>query len=190
MVSIINTCSTRVYMRYIIKFSLFHCYFSYNINWPNQNQPLCKIRLFILNVTWAIATWTLVGASIDRFLCSSHIVKYRRLSTKRMAKYFLIGISLLFVLIFIEIFYCFEASVPNVPVACYGRNLSCRIYNDWMALLFDIVLPGIFLTIFGMLTIRNVRSRFIQPNMIRIPIRNNERNLTRMLLIQVSKKRE
>jgi hypothetical protein len=169
---------------------------SYNVNWPNENRPLCKIRLYFLSVAWATATWCLVGASIDRFLCSSYSNAYRRFSNNRMAKRFVIGIFIFFALVFIETTYCFEASVPNVPVACYGRNLPCQLFNDWVSLLFDIILPSIFLFIFGALTIRNVRTRIIHPttnpvNPVdasnnRLSMRINDRNLTRMLLIQVN----
>ncbi|CAF2565245.1 unnamed protein product [Rotaria sp. Silwood2] len=165
----------------------------YSVNWPNENQPMCKIRQYLLNVTWAMGTWCLVGANIDRFLCSHHSVTYRRLSARQTARRFLVGILIFFALLFIEVVYCFEASVPNVPVACYGRNIPCRLFNDWAALSFDIVLPSICLAIFGSLTIRNVRSRVVYPavnsnstNSDRLPMRNNDRNLTRMLLVQVN----
>ncbi len=169
---------------------------SYNINWPNDNRPLCKIRLYLLSVSWAMAIWALVGASIDRFLCSSNSATYRRLSSIRLARRFLIGIFIFFALLYIEAFYCFEPSVPNVPVACYAYNLPCRLFNDWVNLSVDIILPSICLAIFGTLTIRNARRRIVYPTINLInPIRTNnkalsmpynDRNLTRMLLIQVS----
>ncbi|CAF1084840.1 unnamed protein product [Rotaria sordida] len=156
---------------------------------------MCKIRLYILSISWAIATWCLVGASIDRFLCSSPSAIYRQWSTNRIARRYVIGVFIFYALLFIQVFYCFEASVPNVPVACYGRNLPCRLFNDWVALRVDIVLPSLFLAIFGVLTIRNVQTRMIHPtvhavnsnntNNNRLLMRNKERNLTRMLLIQV-----
>ncbi|CAF4015700.1 unnamed protein product [Adineta steineri] len=174
----------------------------YNVNWPNQNPYMCKIRLFLLSVSWAMAAWALVGASMDRFLCSNHSAVYRGWSTCRTAKRYLIGILTFFVLLFAQVFYCFEASVPNVPVACYGRDLPCRIFNDWISIAFDIVIPSIFLAVFGTLTIRNARPRVVHPRISSIqvaiasninnnnnnntaPSRNNDRNLTRMLLIQV-----
>jgi len=170
--------------------------FSYDVIWPNENQPTCKIHLYFLNITWAMGIWCLVGANIDRFLCSHHSVTYRRLSTRRTARRFLIGIFIFFALLFIEVIYCFEASVPNVSVVCYGRNIPCRLFNDWAALSFDIVLPSIFLAIFGSLTIRNVRLRVVHPtvnpvnsnntNNERLSMQNSDRNLTRMLLVQVN----
>lgn len=169
--------------------------FSYNFNWPNQNQPVCKIRQYILNVTWPMGIWCLVGANMDRFLCSHSSINFRRWSTIRTARRYLFGTLIFFGILFTEVIYCFEASVPNVPVACYGRNIPCRLFNDWAALSFDIVVPSICLGFFGVLTIRNVRSRVIHPTSIpsnrnqlvheRAPMRNHDRNLTRMLLFQV-----
>ena len=163
---------------------------SYNVNWPNENQIMCKIRQYFLNVSWAMGIWCLVGANIDRYLCSHRTPANRRLSTVRTAKYFIIGNFIFFGILFIEVVYCFEASVPGVPVACYGRNIACRIFNDWAALSFNIVLPSIFLAIFGALTIRNTRLRIVQPMINSVNTNNinnntNDRNLTRMLLIQV-----
>ncbi|UJR18010.1 hypothetical protein I4U23_004911 [Adineta vaga] len=164
----------------------------YNVNWPNENPIACKTRQLVLNVTWAMGTWCLVGANIDRYLCSHPSVTYRQLSTNRVAKLFLLGLLIFFVLLFVEVIYCFEGSIPNVPVLCYGRNIPCRVFNDWAALLFDIILPSICLAIFGSLTIRNIRLRIIHPirNILttrnsRTLLRYNDRNLTRMLLIQV-----
>ncbi|CAF1271541.1 unnamed protein product [Adineta steineri] len=169
----------------------------YNINWPNENQAPCKIRLYLLNISWAVAIWALVGANIDRFLCSHHSVIYRQLSTSQLAKRFLMGIFTFFAFVFIEIYYCVEAKVPNVPVACYGRNLPCRVINDWVYLGVDIILPSIIISIFGTLTIRNARLRIVRPitNLIHqitttknniVLTRRNDRNLTHMLFIQVS----
>ncbi|CAF1307116.1 unnamed protein product [Adineta ricciae] len=150
----------------------------YNINWPNENQLLCKTRLYLLNISWSSAIWILVGANIDRFLCSHQSVAYRRL-------------------IYTEVLHCVEARVPNVPVSCYGRDLPCRIVNDWVYLGVDIVFPSVVITIFGILTIRNTRSRIIHPTINSFPhavrttqqsilARKSGRNLTRMLFIQVS----
>ncbi|CAF1364909.1 unnamed protein product [Adineta ricciae] len=164
----------------------------YSVNWPNENQVACKVRQFILNVTWAMGAWCLVGANIDRYFCSHSSITVRQLSTNRMAKRVILGMFIFFCLLFVEVIYCFEGSIPNVPVLCYGRNIPCRMFNDWAALLFDIILPSICLATFGLMTIRNIRMRVVQP--VRKPTTNsgsrlltrfNDRNLTRMLLIQV-----
>ena len=110
-----------------------------------------------------------------------------------MAKRVIFAMFIFCCLLFVEVIYCFEGSIPNVPVLCYGRNIPCRMFNDWAALLFDIILPSICLATFGLMTIRNIRTRVVQPvrrpttnSGSRLLIRFNDRNLTRMLLIQVS----
>ncbi|CAF2893584.1 unnamed protein product [Rotaria sp. Silwood2] len=167
----------------------------YNLNWPNTNQPVCKTRLFILTTCFSVAVWTLVGASSDRYLRSSALVKFRNFSTVQTARRILIIIITGSVLVFLEVFYCYEASVPNVPVACYPQSLPCRLYNDWMLILFTTVIPSCFMAVFGSLTIRNIRTRVVQPVMHvefrnntanqNVRLRLNDRNINHMLLIQV-----
>lgn len=185
---------------YIIRYQIFPLCFSYGITWPNQTQPVCKIRLLILTVCWAIATWAFVGASMDRYLCSSSSVVFRARSTIRTARQFLTGISIISTIIFIEVLYCYEASVPNVPVACYSHNLACQLYNDWMTILYIIAVPSIFMSVFGILTVLNIRKRIIHPVTAtkKMPIVNRremqphlkriDHNLRKILFIQVSLK--
>ncbi|CAF1411842.1 unnamed protein product [Adineta ricciae] len=166
----------------------------YSITWQVENGPMCKFRVYSISIAWAVAIWALVGASIDRFLCSSRLVARRQLSTLQMERRYIIVVFTFFTLLFIEVLYCFEAHVPNVPVACYGRNMICRIAIDWIYLLLIIILPSILLIAFGILTMRNIRTRVIRPtigpmqntvsnNTTNLP-RNDERTLTKMLLVQ------
>lgn len=177
---------------------IFLSYFSYGINWPNQNQPICKIRLFILMVCWSMATWSFVGASIDRYLCSSSSAANRLKSTARLARQYMTVMLIISIVLFLEIFYCYDASVPNVPVACYTHNLACQIYNDWVNILFDIIIPSGFMAFFGILTILNIRKRIIHPistantvvvtNPVNMQssLKKIDHNLRKVLLIQVS----
>ncbi|CAF4271793.1 unnamed protein product, partial [Adineta steineri] len=132
-----NPCS--IYLSWSSITSLI--FICYNVNWPNENDIACKVRQLFLNVTWPMGIWCLVGANIDRYFCSHSSMTLRQFSTNQMAKRFILGIFVLFLLLFIEVVYCFEGSIPNVPVLCYGRNIPCRLYNDWAALLFDIIPP-------------------------------------------------
>jgi hypothetical protein len=170
--------------------------FSYNFNWPNENAPACKIRIYVLNVCFGVSSWALVSANVDRYLSSSVSIHYRQLSTARTARRLLTIIFVVCTLIYLEIFYCYQASVPNVPVACYPQISACQLYNDWMLILFTSIMPSVFMAIFGLLTIRNIRTCVIQP--IRKPVttvntivkqarsRKNDRNISQMLLVQVS----
>ncbi|CAF3434686.1 unnamed protein product [Rotaria socialis] len=165
------------------------------INWPNQNQFLCKIRLSISSICFAVAAWALVAASSDRYLHSSRLVKYRSLSTVQTARLLLMIISTVCILAYTEVLYCYQASVPNVPVACYPQSFSCRLYNDWMLIMVNTIIPSFSMVNFGSLTIRNIRPGVIYPikrcdlpNDIvnhNLRLRRNDGNISRMLLIQV-----
>jgi hypothetical protein len=145
-----------------------------------------------------MSTWSFVGASIDRYLRSSESITHRSWSTSQTARRFLIIILILSVLIFGEIFYCFEASVPNVPVACFPYSPICQLYNEWMNIMYNIMIPNGFMAGFGILTLLNVRKQIIHPT---LPIsigatvhrinhqsrmRKIDQYLRRLLLVQVS----
>ncbi|UJR07479.1 hypothetical protein I4U23_011768 [Adineta vaga] len=162
----------------------------YGINWPNQYPPLCKIRLFILMICWSVATWAFVGATMDRYLCSNSSVIRRLKSTNRTAKRFLLLFLIISIFLFVQIFYCYKASVPNVPVACYTETLACQMYNDWTNILYNILIPSIFMAIFGILTIINVRKRIIHPTQnrntnVQPRLKKIDRNLRKILFVQI-----
>ncbi|CAF1242415.1 unnamed protein product [Adineta ricciae] len=162
----------------------------YGISWPNHNPPLCKIRLFTLMVCWSMSTWAFAGAMMDRYLCSNPLVIHRLKSTVRTARRFLIFFFILSIALFAQIFYCYEASVPNVPVACYTQTLACQIYNDWTNILYNILIPSIFMTIFGVLTISNLRRRTVHPiqtnTQTQPTLRRIDRNLRKILFVQIA----
>ena len=164
-------------------------FFRYGISWPNQNPPLCKIRLFVLMVCWSMSTWAFAGAMMDRYLCSNPLVIHRLKSTVRTARRFLIFFFILSIALFAQIFYCYEASVPNVPLACYTQTLACQMYNDWTNILYNILIPSIFMTIFGVLTISNLRRRTVHPiqtnTQTQPTLRKIDRHLRKILFVQV-----
>jgi hypothetical protein len=141
-----------------------------------------------------MSTWSFVGASIDRYFSSSESVTYRLWSTRRIARRFLIIILVLSVLLCGETFYCYKGNVPNVPVACYSYNSACQLYNEWLNILYNIVIPSGCMAGFGILTLLNVRKRIIHPTTSVVVVsavhqprkRKIDRHLRRLLLIQVS----
>lgn len=147
---------------------------------------------------WSMATYALVGATFDRYLCTCSSVNSRAKSSIRTAKRFLIVILIITIILFAEIFYCYEGNVANVPVACNTQSLLCQMYNDWMNILYNIVLPSGLMGVFGMMTIFNIRRRIIYPlskltlaptiNRVNIQprLRRIDRSLRKILFIQVS----
>ncbi|CAF1353484.1 unnamed protein product [Didymodactylos carnosus] len=105
---------------------------TYQLDPTNESPAQCKIRNFLLFSTFTLSTWFIALASIDRYFISCQDVKRRQLSGLKNT-YYLIGIlTLLSIIIYSEMFYCFQAnlSAPPSPLPCYSKNYPCRLYND------------------------------------------------------------
>ena len=145
---------------------------------------LCKSRVFIVWSSRSFVMWTLAFASLDRWLVSCRSVRYRRMSNmKNTAR----GISLIFLfslLISVDLFVCYEANLPNTPLKCYVRTELCRLLTDFVLAIIIYTIPLALMSLFGLLTVHNVRqlrTQRIRPsNISRV-----DQRLLRMLLIQI-----
>jgi hypothetical protein len=107
-------------------------------------------------------------------------------------------------LVYAQLFYCYEANLINSPLKCYGRTALCRIVIGMFDASVTVTMPIMFMMIFGMMTISNVRQsqRRIQPvpmltfvsaNNVILPIsarhqqrsKRTDRRLLMMLFFQV-----
>ncbi|CAF1537512.1 unnamed protein product, partial [Didymodactylos carnosus] len=157
---------------------------------------LCKIRTFTLFLSLTLASAFIALGSIDRYFCSCRSVSMRSLSNLRNARRLSLLTTVIGILLYVEIFYCHEANLSTAPVPCYSKNLPCRLYNDLGFLIFYIFIPLSVMTIFGCLTIGNIkRFRQITPLQISktattsLPLtgikRRNDRQLIKMLFAEV-----
>ncbi|CAF2628297.1 unnamed protein product [Rotaria sp. Silwood2] len=169
-------------------------------------ELLCKIRSFLVFTTRTIAPWLIALATIDRWLLSSIDAHRRQRSTLKNAQRWTIVIVILSILLYAQLFYCYEANRVNEPLECYGSTAACRYVTDLSFSLITILFPLFFMILFGLLTISNVRQsqRRIQalklPN-IKSPMnklsestngnsevklkRKTDHSLLRMLLVQI-----
>jgi hypothetical protein len=170
----------------------------------NTNQFLCKLRAFLLFDGITIAAWLIALATVDRWLSSNININRRQHSTLKNAQRGTILIVILSTIIETQQIYCFEANLTNTPLKCYTKTVLCGIISDTCFALVSILFPLIFMFIFGLMTISNVRkakSR-LQPMNTTINTRNgqdlatittghstqrkkSDRHLLIMLLIQV-----
>ncbi|CAF2942876.1 unnamed protein product [Rotaria sp. Silwood2] len=158
---------------------------------------LCKLRVFVVFCSRTIAFWLIMFATIDRWLLSSVNVHFRQLSKLKNSQRITFIVVLISCLIHIEMFYCYKANLLNTPLKCYGRTELCRHLNDLIYACITILLPIIFMLIFGLWTISNIhktqRRIRVENNEIRHNIRRNEqllkkkrnRSLLKMLLVEV-----
>lgn len=132
------------------------------INW------ICKFRGFILFTSRAATFWLIMFATIDRWLLSSIDVRRRNLSSKKNSLFGIFIIIIISILIYCQLFYCYEAKLINTPLKCFNRNVECRLINDLTFSIIVILLPLIFIGIFGWMTILNTRKsrNRIEPIMV------------------------
>jgi len=146
----------------------------------NTNQFLCKLHAFLLFDGITIAAWLIALATIDRCLSSNININRRQHSTLKNAQRGTILVVILSTIIETQQIYCFEANLTNTPLKCYTKTVLCGIISDLFFALVTILLPLIFMFIFGLMTISNVRksqSR-LQPVTVTMNARNGDGSAT------------
>ncbi|UJR32889.1 hypothetical protein I4U23_020350 [Adineta vaga] len=162
---------------------------------PDQTETIpmfCKLRLFVVYTTRTISSWLLSLAAIDRYLISSSNINRRQLSNIKNACLSTFIISILSILIWIEVFFCFDANLIGTPQKCYAKSDACRVFNDLAQSLITTIIPSLVMLLAGLFTISHVRdSQRTAPSLENVnknTIRRNrkdERSLTLMLIAQV-----
>lgn len=166
----------------------------------------CKLRALIVFATRTMSPWLFALATIDRWLLSSIDANRRRRSNLKNAQRGAIAIIISSILLYTQMLYCYDITDGNTPLPCYGKTLACQHLTDFSLILITILCPLFFMVVFGLLTISNVhRSQLrVQTHPVKSTvnagnnssgavIRNsekklkqkNDRNLLRMLLVQV-----
>jgi hypothetical protein len=146
----------------------------------NTNQFLCKLHAFGLFNGITIAAWLIALATVDRWLSSNININRRQHSTLKNAQRGTILVVILSIIIETQQIYCFEANLTNTPLKCYTKTVLCGIISDLFFALVTILFPLIFMFIFGLMTISNVRksqSR-LQPVTVTMNARNGDRTAT------------
>jgi len=177
---------------------------TWQLDITETNDIPCKLRAFITFTSRTIALWLIMLATIDRWTVSSNNIHRRRLSSLKNAQKGSLVIILISILFFSQMLYCYEANLINTPLKCYGKTTYCRLLTDVTYTCFTILLPVILMTIFGLMTISNLRETrmCMEPRKISLDKHVNkevlvflnqqrqrwkklERYLRRMLLLQV-----
>ncbi|CAF5080873.1 unnamed protein product, partial [Rotaria sp. Silwood1] len=167
---------------------------------------ICKLRVFLVFTTRTIAPWLIVLATIDRWLLSSVDAHRRQRSTLKNAQRWTIIIIIFSILLYAQLFYCYEANQIHTPLKCYGKTVACRYITDFSFAVITILCPLFFMILFGLLSVSNVQQsqRRVQSLQLQsiISITNKQagsvfgnteqklkqktdRSLLRMLLVQV-----
>ncbi|CAF1073190.1 unnamed protein product [Adineta steineri] len=164
----------------------------WTLDLTNTIDWLCKLRAFILFVSRNIALLSIMFAALDRWLSSSINVHRRHMSTLKNAQRAVILLLILSAIIYSPIFYCYKANLINAPLKCYGETNICRISNDLIYACCTILFPILLMSLFGIMTINNIRHVQSRINITnsneRLPISKKkkvDRQLSLMLFIQI-----
>ncbi|CAF1448696.1 unnamed protein product [Adineta steineri] len=162
---------------------------------PNQTltvSVLCELQLFVVFSTRTMSSWLIALASIDRYLISSPDVVLRRMSNLKNTYFSILIVSIISILFWSEVGYCFDANLIGTPQKCYAKSDACRIFNDLAQSFITTIIPSTIMLIVGLFTISNVQK---SKNIGVLPIaivnqttritRRNEQSLTIMLIAQV-----
>jgi hypothetical protein len=85
-------------------------------------------------------------------------VKYRRLSSLQNAHRLTIIISIVYCLIFVNMFYCLNVTGTSPLLACTTTTSSiCGLFNEIARLVLLAFIPTLLILIFGFGTIQNIK---------------------------------
>lgn len=166
------------------------------------NTWLCKIRIVVLFTSRTIVVWLLAYTALDRWFSSSSKTNRRNLSSLKNSYRNIFIISILSLMLNGPLLYCYQANLIGTPAKCYGFTEECRLYTDLSFTFGTIVIPSLFMLVFGLLMIHNIhqsRKRIHQqqqksigtsnppsnPTNPRINERKVNRSLLRMVFVQV-----
>jgi hypothetical protein len=153
-------------------------------------SALCRLLMFMLFTARCMVAWIIALASVDRYLISSRSTRRRQMSNLKNAYRSLVLICVMSLLVWSEVFFCFDANLVGTPIKCYTTSDACQIYNNLAHALLTILVPATVMLVFGFATIENIRrSRLVAP--VSMPEqtvsrnRRTESSLTKMLVMQV-----
>jgi hypothetical protein len=147
LISIISGLSTRILAGWDVDFTV-------------TNGYLCKFRVYIMFVSRTTAFWLIAFAAVDRWCSSCNQYQHRQMSSLRNAQRGSIAILILSSLVYCQILYCYEANLLNTPLQCYGKTVICRLITDLIYAFVTIIFPILIMSIFGIMTISNIRKTY------------------------------
>jgi hypothetical protein len=161
-----------------------------NYNLSSYNIPYCKIFYYGSIMFLTLSRYCLVLTSVDRVLVTSSNVLTRQRSTHRLAYWSIVGVTLIISL------YCIHLPVrvniyelyPGYSI-CYFQPYNYRVFLTYSNLVIAGLVPWLLLSVFAILTLRNLHRVHIQPvNAAQAAMntrRSKDRQFAVMLLFEI-----
>lgn len=153
----------------------------FNIDPTKTNSSFCKFREYILTITRSLSAWFIVLASFDRYMSTSHNIRYRQFCHINIARKLIILTIIIHLLFYMYIPILFTNYLNN---ECDAPTSTYRIMNDCLYSIGYIILPAFYMLIFGLLTINNRKHRRITPTLQSLYAIKRDRNLFLMFIFQ------
>ena len=146
---------------------------------------ICKTMVFAFHSAAFISPFTIALASMERYFASATSAHLRQFSSVRISRWAIASVVTLLVLFNLNTFILITAQ-PDDGLGCRipTNTLYNQIYGIVQASVYAVVAPFL-MSLFGYLTMRNLRQVRVIPVVISTH-RRTERQLARMLLLQVS----
>jgi len=140
----------------------------------------------------------MVGCCADRFFSSSTSARIRRYHGTRTTGRIILAITIIILLVYSQVLFCYEANQFNKPAPCFLRSNVCNMVDIASYFIFQSFGPPICMLMFGIGTFihirqgQQIRQKPINLDAIAtIPIqiintRKNNRNILPMLIVQIT----
>jgi hypothetical protein len=142
----------------------------------------CKLRIYVAQFGGVVSMTILCLTAIDQYLSTSYDIRFRQISTFKLAQR-LVGI-----LIILAALYCILIAIFNdiqPKVGCIIYNSTYKYYYSFVHLCIILaILPVIVSSLFSIFAYRNVRR--IVRRQIPIVRRRLDQQLTAMILVRVA----
>ncbi|CAF4578657.1 unnamed protein product, partial [Didymodactylos carnosus] len=169
--------------------------YGFNVRPDDQILSICKIRYYLSHTAYFQSTYFIVMACIDRCAACSINRKYRKYCNSIIACRIILIIILSGFLSHIQMLIWFETDdilneFNQHETRCYARKGTYRLIFDMFFLIFYSIGPTLLMSIFGIITMYNIRHlrRQIKPvfnSTNRRLVKRKDFQLILMMLIQI-----
>ena len=159
----------------------------YGIDWTTISQFYCKFRYFLLQTCTLTSLSCICFATIDQYLATSSIVRWRQWSSLKVAHRLTIAMCILWSLhgILYLVFLAHVYSPVTGTIICGIADTTFGTYSTYgYLLILTGFLPIAVTIIFALLAFRNVRQ--LAHHTVPLVRRELEKQLTIMVLVQVA----
>lgn len=122
---------------------------SFNITPTYYSPAACKLQMYLYYTSFSTSSWFMVGCCMDRFLSSSRNAGTRRHSNMRKTSQTIWILTIFFILLYTEVFYCYDANRFYAPAPCYPINYTCGIIDSCLFFICQYAGPPVLMLVLG-----------------------------------------